>query len=121
MNKVIQWALIILLQAKSQVYIDENLDGLAKVDENTKITFPKDHGAHPKFRTEWWYITANLKDSNGKLFGVQWTLFRTALSPKDSMKVGGITKYGWVMLHLPLPDFISFLRNLPVVVSGKLV
>ena len=72
------------LQAKSLIYINENLDVYAKVDENTNITFPKDHGAHPKFRTEWWYITANLKDSNGKQFGIQWTLFRTALSPKAS-------------------------------------
>ncbi|SQF97546.1 lipoprotein [Paucimonas lemoignei] len=43
------------------------------------FTFPADHGPHPGFRIEWWYITANLKDEQGQDFGVQWTLFRNAL------------------------------------------
>ncbi|SFX26468.1 MULTISPECIES: lipocalin-like domain-containing protein [unclassified Pseudomonas] len=42
--------------------------------------FPRDHGAHEGFRIEWWYVTANLKDAQGRDFGVQWTLFRSALS-----------------------------------------
>jgi len=41
--------------------------------------FPRDHGPHPGFRIEWWYVTANLKDDQGHDFGVQWTLFRNAL------------------------------------------
>lgn len=47
----------------------------------TPIVFPKDHGAHPGFRTEWWYLTANLKSADGASYGVQWTLFRHALEP----------------------------------------
>ena len=45
------------------------------------FSFPADHGAHDGFRIEWWYITANLKDAQGNEFGVQWTLFRSALKP----------------------------------------
>lgn len=45
------------------------------------LTFPKDHGAHPGFRIEWWYVTANLSDDTGSQYGVQWTLFRSALRP----------------------------------------
>jgi len=41
--------------------------------------FPRDHKAHPKFRIEWWYITANLQDDRGISWGLQWTLFRNAL------------------------------------------
>lgn len=41
--------------------------------------FPADHAAHDGFRVEWWYLTANLKDPQGRAFGVQWTLFRNAL------------------------------------------
>ncbi|MFW9080173.1 lipocalin-like domain-containing protein [Pseudomonas sp. P2757] len=44
------------------------------------FSFPADHGAHDGFRIEWWYVTANLKDQQGNEFGVQWTLFRSALS-----------------------------------------
>ncbi|MBI5131896.1 MAG: iron ABC transporter permease [Rhodopseudomonas palustris] len=45
------------------------------------LTFPADHGPHPDFRIEWWYLTANLKDADGKAYGVQWTLFRQAMTP----------------------------------------
>lgn len=47
--------------------------------------FPRDHGAHPDFRTEWWYFTGNLKDSSGKRFGYQLTFFRQGvfLKPKE--------------------------------------
>lgn len=45
------------------------------------FSFPADHAAHEGFRIEWWYVTANLKDQQGNEFGVQWTLFRSALKP----------------------------------------
>ena len=38
--------------------------------------FPKDHGAHPDFRTEWWYFTGNLSDDKGNKYGYQLTFFR---------------------------------------------
>jgi predicted secreted hydrolase len=39
--------------------------------------FPKDHGAHPEFRTEWWYITGWLEPEEGPALGFQVTFFRT--------------------------------------------
>jgi len=39
-------------------------------------SFPRDFGAHPEYRTEWWYFTGNLKDSEGKRYGYQLTFFR---------------------------------------------
>lgn len=45
------------------------------------LTFPADHGAHPGFRIEWWYLTANLTGPDGTEYGLQWTLFRTGLAP----------------------------------------
>ncbi|NWG04255.1 MAG: hypothetical protein HXY44_15490, partial [Syntrophaceae bacterium] len=41
-----------------------------------KWVFPRDHGSHPEFRTEWWYFTGNLADSSKKGFGYQLTFFR---------------------------------------------
>jgi predicted secreted hydrolase len=43
-------------------------------------SFPRDHGAHPQYRTEWWYFTGNLKDKNGKPYGYQLTFFRQGVS-----------------------------------------
>lgn len=45
------------------------------------LSFPADHGAHAGYRIEWWYVTANLTDEQGHDWGVQWTLFRSALRP----------------------------------------
>ena len=38
--------------------------------------FPRDHGAHPAYRTEWWYFTGNLSDDADRQFGYQLTFFR---------------------------------------------
>ena len=40
------------------------------------LSFPRDHGAHPDFRTEWWYLTARVRDATGAPLGVQVTFFR---------------------------------------------
>ena len=41
------------------------------------FVFPRDHGAHPDFRTEWWYVTGTVNTANGKELGFQITFFRT--------------------------------------------
>jgi predicted secreted hydrolase len=43
-------------------------------------SFPRDHGAHPDYRTEWWYFTGNLKDKDGKPYGYQLTFFRQGVA-----------------------------------------
>jgi len=40
------------------------------------LQFPRDHGSHPQFRNEWWYITGWLKAAGGRELGVQITFFR---------------------------------------------
>ncbi|WP_347262859.1 lipocalin-like domain-containing protein [Nitrobacter sp.] len=55
--------------------------GFASVMPGKSFEFPRDHGPHPDYRIEWWYLTANLKDSAGERLGVQWTLFRQAIQP----------------------------------------
>lgn len=43
--------------------------------------FPRDHHAHPEFKTEWWYFTGNLADAGGRRFGYQLTFFRQGIIP----------------------------------------
>lgn len=57
-------------------------DGFSVPEPGQDLVFPEDHGAHPAFRIEWWYLTANLTDGNGTDLGLQWTLFRSALRPE---------------------------------------
>ncbi len=56
--------------------------GFARALVPRPFLFPADHGPHPEFRTEWWYVTGNLISSEGFSFGFQWTIFRQALAPQ---------------------------------------
>jgi predicted secreted hydrolase len=58
-------------------------DGFAVPTAGVEFDFPADHGPHPDYRIEWWYITANMTDADGTDYGLQWTLFRSALAPDD--------------------------------------
>ena len=58
---------------------DDELD-FPRVTEPRAFVFPADHGAHPEYRNEWWYVTGNLDAENGDRFGFEVTLFRIALS-----------------------------------------
>ncbi len=48
-----------------------------EVRPDAVLTFPADHGAHPDFRNEWWYITGWLDGEDGRASGFQVTFFRT--------------------------------------------
>src|SRR6202165_2325797 len=65
-----------------------NADGFAPVVPGKAFVFPSDHGPHPDYRIEWWYVTANLVDSAGVICGAQWTLFRLTSRP-------GAQQEGW--------------------------
>ena len=54
--------------------------GYAEVVPGKALSFPRDHLAHPDYRIEWWYLTANLTDQRGRDWGLHWTLFRQALN-----------------------------------------
>lgn len=41
-----------------------------------RYEFPRDHFSHPKYQTEWWYYTGNLRATNGRQFGFELTFFR---------------------------------------------
>lgn len=57
-------------------------DGFAVARPGYRFAFPRDHGSHPAFRTEWWYFTGHLWTADGtRRFGYQLTFFRQA-SPK---------------------------------------
>ena len=54
--------------------------GYERAFEIPDFTFPADHGPHPGFRTEWWYVTGNLTGEDERPFGFQFTIFRSALA-----------------------------------------
>ncbi len=48
----------------------------AAVLRGRPLVFPRDHGAHPDFRNEWWYATGWLELPAGRPIGFQATFFR---------------------------------------------
>jgi predicted secreted hydrolase len=49
----------------------------APVTPGRSLVFPQDFGAHPEYRTEWWYVTGWLEAPGGKPLGFQVTFFRS--------------------------------------------
>ena len=58
-----------------------DVDGFSSPQRPAQFDFPIDHGPHYDYRIEWWYLTANLEGLDGTPYGLQWTLFRSALTP----------------------------------------
>ena len=85
--KPILMALLMVLpgaaQAQGFAGLGSEPGAFAMPSRQTVLDFPADHGAHPDFRIEWWYLTANMTGPDGTPYGLQWTLFRSALAPGE--------------------------------------
>jgi len=51
-------------------------EGYPAVVPGGSLAFPRDHGSHPAYRTEWWYVTGWVRVRGGEPSGVQVTFFR---------------------------------------------
>lgn len=83
------WIPMLLLttgQALSQGFagLGTDAEGFAVPAPDPQFAFPADHGPHPAYRIEWWYLTATLTGADGRDYGIQWTLFRSALQPEEA-------------------------------------
>lgn len=89
----------------SQALSDES-GAFAPVIPGRKFEFPADHGAHPDFKTEWWYFTGHLISVDGRKFGYQLTLFRSGINPpSDPVSKGSEWNAASIMMgHLALSD-----------------
>jgi len=76
----------------------------ARAYEPIELSFPKDHGAHPEYRTEWWYYTGNLVTAEGTPFGFQLTFFRNALTPQMPARSSTFASNQVYMAHFALTD-----------------
>ena len=82
----------------------ENAAGFARATAPPQLQFPRDHGAHPDFRTEWWYVTGNLDAADGHRFGVQLVFFRQALAPAGAPRNAALAAREMVLAHAAVTD-----------------
>lgn len=66
------------------------------------LVFPRDHGAHPDYRTEWWYLTGQVTAA-GRSIGIQITFFR-ARTPIDPANPSRFTAQQLVIAHAAIAD-----------------
>jgi predicted secreted hydrolase len=67
------------------------------------LVFPRDFGAHPDFRTEWWYVTGWLTTAAGKPLGFQVTFFRSR-TEHDPANPSAFAPHQLVIGHAALSD-----------------
>jgi predicted secreted hydrolase len=84
--------------------------GYRHVTGPCRFEFPRDHGAHPGYRTEWWYYTGNLAAEDGRRFGFQLTFFRRQLRPSAVRQEWPQPASAWrtdqvFLAHAALTDF----------------
>lgn len=58
-----------------------------------EFSFPKDHGSHPEYKTEWWYYTGHLRTDAGRRFGFELTFFRVGIAQGEKVSQ-------WDLRHL---------------------
>jgi len=81
--------------------------GYARAMEPRAFVFPDDHGPHPGYRTEWWYLTGHLDAEDGRTFGFQLTFFRNSLSPEPPDRASAWSTNQLWMGHFALTDVTS--------------
>ena len=67
------------------------------------LQLPADAGAHPEFRTEWWYVTGWLQGPDGKPLGFQVTFFRSA-TQNDRANTSAFAPAQLIIGHAALSD-----------------
>ena len=78
--------------------------GFARAVRPRVLSFPRDHGPHPEYRTEWWYYTGNVQTTDGRHFGFQLTFFRSALAAQVAARESAWATAQVYMAHLALTD-----------------
>jgi predicted secreted hydrolase len=75
----------------------------AQVTPGHPLTFPADMGAHPTFKTEWWYATGWLNTPDGQPLGFQITFFRMA-TRHDAANPSAFVPSQLIIAHAALSD-----------------
>jgi predicted secreted hydrolase len=69
-----------------------------------EFAFPRDHAAHPDFKTEWWYYTGHLTSDQGEPCSYQLTFFRVGLRQPDPQARSAWALHTIYFAHLALTD-----------------
>lgn len=102
------------VQDSGLAVLAQHVEAYTQARPGQPLVFPRDHGPHPGYRIEWWYLTTNLNDAKGRAYGGQWTLFRLAVRPPGEREPSDAWQNDQVfMAHFAITtpdDHVSFQR-----------
>jgi len=94
--------------------------GFELVTAPRAFQFPLDHGPHPNFRHEWWYVTGHLDTPGGEPFGFELTFFRFALTPPATTAATEPAQSAWRARQIYMAHFaVSDIARKNFVVSER--
>lgn len=79
-------------------------EAFLRAERPRPFSFPEDHGPHPGFKTEWWYLTGTLESGSGRKFGYQLTVFRSQLAPRAARRPSSWAANDAYMAHFTVTD-----------------
>jgi predicted secreted hydrolase len=95
MKKIARLALVVMLL---QAHFSGLHSQFLPAEPGWEFEFPRDHGSHDQYRTEWWYYTGHLRTESGRRYGFELTFFRVGVTtePKATQ---------WDLRHIALAHF----------------
>jgi len=93
-------ALVLVVEAEPR-------PGFSQPAAGRRFAFPRDHGSHPEFALEWWYVTGHLYETNGLRHGFQATFFRRSTPRRTEAAAPATPTFGDDQLHLAHMAFLD--------------
>ncbi|MGE7136881.1 lipocalin-like domain-containing protein [Luteibacter sp. NPDC031894] len=97
----IRWWLPVLLMMATPALASDRV-AYPPVPRDVPVSLPRDYGAHPDYRLEWWYVTGWLETRGGPV-GFQITFFRTR-QPYDDGNPSRFAPRQLILGHAALSD-----------------
>ena len=69
-----------------------------------EFSFPRDHGSHDEYKTEWWYYTGHLRTESGRRYGFEVTFFRVGVIPPDVPSETRWDLHNLALAHFAITD-----------------
>lgn len=100
--RMLRWIVVFVLLMVAGAGLAVERVTYQRVSPDAPVILPRDHGAHPGFKTEWWYVTGWLQTEGGPV-GFQVTFFRSRL-PFDDGNPSRFAVRQVIVGHVALAD-----------------
>ena len=96
--------LVVLATCPSHGARGQSTEAFAPARSGWRFEFPRDHGSHDEFRTEWWYFTGHLRTASGRRAGFEVTFFRVGVERDDSPPATAWDLRNLAIAHFAITD-----------------